>query len=228
MKNRIREMAMVALFLLAGAGPASAQGLVEYALVLVCEGCSTGSGSAGRLQIPESLRDDCARSAGVGSICEGIDALEGLPLAAQMADLHEGGWILEETVTVDDATLARVQGSDCSEAVGAEAVETVSLNYTRISSSYLERERSNERTASSRWAASASVDPRSMNEKYDVQTLQRMLIEPSGERCVDEIQERLERGEGRLAEPLESVAFDSRFAAPGGDSSLVFIYFTSL
>jgi hypothetical protein len=209
---RFRNLLCVALLALCWTTPAAAQGLVEYALILVCdEACVDGRGQA-QIQIPEALRDACDRSRDASTLCAEADALDGERLPFVMARLHEGGWDLDETAPIDGVTAHLLDHASCAQTDDGPKLADVWGHGFDVP---------DPGTRSRLGTVSRKATP--TRSFTSVSRALREPPKPPRTACVDEVQERLRAGEKSLIPP--GLGLGARQEDP---ASIVFIYFTTL
>jgi hypothetical protein len=119
--------ALLVLTYVAAASPAAAQGLVEYALILVVAKVD-GAIAVGDLQMSDALTDDCASTRRTRRECAALEALAGQDFADVVAELFQEGWELAETVPVEWTGPELESDLDCEISLGEDAIDLLVLS----------------------------------------------------------------------------------------------------
>ncbi len=110
----LRRTFLAMLLALTAATSASAQGLVEYALVLVyVEG--PGGTLVDEIRMPTALEEDCRASRAIAALCDELADLEGRSLTEVIIRLDAWDGRLEQAVRIDEGVAAKLASPDCAE-----------------------------------------------------------------------------------------------------------------
>ena len=144
---------------------ASAQGLVEYALVLVYADGPRGTW-VDEIRMPTALEQDCRASRAIAALCDELADLEGRSLGEAMVRLDAWEGRLEQAVRIDEKVAARLASPDCAETKKA--------------------------TDHSQWLMIDAIHQGTHHARALSRPKLQILDEPTTN-CVDRIQEELER-----------------------------------